>query len=225
MVEAYVLITQYYIYSGNNGDAYTYIMKAALHIDQIKDPLILLKYKYNYAQVNDAMLKFNQAASLYIDLSLQGSIGVDESELKAFLGNAVTCAILASPGTQRSRLLTLLYKDERSRLLEHFDLLEKMYLERFIKMSEVKKFEEGLQPHQKGNTAEGYSVLQKAVLEHNVLALSKIYNNISFDQITKLLEIPIERAESLVASMISEGKIKAHINQSDKFIHFESGTL
>lgn len=90
-------------------------------------------------------------------------------------------------------------------------------------MSEVKKFEEGLKPHQKSVTAESYTVLQKAVLEHDVLALSKIYTNISFDQLTKLLEIPLEKAEILVASMISEGKIKAHLNQSDKYVYFESG--
>ena len=91
-------------------------------------------------------------------------------------------------------------------------------------MSEVKKFEEGLQPHQKGMTVENYTVLQKAVLEHNVLAISKIYNNISFDQLAKLLEIPIDRAEILVATMISEGKIKAHIDQSDQYLYFASGS-
>ena len=91
-------------------------------------------------------------------------------------------------------------------------------------MSEVKKFEEGLKPHQKGMTVENYTVLQKAVLEHDVLAISKIYTNISFDQLAKLLEIPVDRAELLVASMVGEGKIKAHINQSDKFVYFASGT-
>ena len=225
LVEAYVLITEYFLYAQNNADAYSYITKAAQHIDEITDMYTVLKYKYCYAQVHDANHKFNQAASLYLELSQKGAFGVPDTELQAFLNKAVACTILAPAGTQRSRLLTLLYKDERTRLIEHFDLVEKMYLERFIKMSEVKKFEEGLQAHQKAMTAENYTVLQKAVLEHNVLALSKIYTNISFDQLTKLLELSLDKAELLVASMISEGKIKAHINQSDRFVYFESGII
>ncbi len=222
VVEAYVKITEYCLDAENNADAYSYITKAAQYIDGITDMFTILKYKYCYAQVHDANLKFSQAASLYYELSQKGAIGVPEEETRVFLNKAVTCTILAPPGTQRSRLLTLLYKDERTKTTAHFDLLEKMYLERLIKMGEVAKFEAELKPHQKGMTAENYTVLQKAVLEHNVLALSKIYTNISFDQLTKLLEIPLDRAEMLVASMISEGKIKAHINQADKFVYFEA---
>lgn len=222
-MEAYVLITQYYLYAERNADAYSYITKAAQYIENVTDKYIALKYKYCYAEVHDANLKFSQAASLYLELSQKAAEGVPEEELRTFLTRAMTCTILAPAGTQRSRLLTLLYKDERTKLLEHYELLEKMYLERFIKLSEVKKFEEGLRPHQKAVTAENYTVLQKAVLEHNVLALAKIYNNISFDQLTKLLELPLDNVELLVATMISEGKIKAHINQSDRYVYFEAG--
>ena len=42
------------------------------------------------------------------------------------LNNGVTCAILAPSGPQKSRILTTLFKDERTRKLENFDLLEKM---------------------------------------------------------------------------------------------------
>ena len=221
-VEAYVKITEYFLEAENNADAYTYITKAAQYIDEISDVFTILKYKYCYAQVHDANLKFGQAASIYYELSQKGTIGVPEEETKAFLVKALTCTILAPAGTQRFRLLTLLYKDERTKTLPHYELLEKMYLERLIKMSEVTKFEEELKPHQKGMTAESYTVLQKAVLEHNVLALSKIYTNISLDQLTKLLEIPSDKAEVLVASMISEGKIKARINQEDQYLYFEA---
>eukprot|EP01022_Parablepharisma_sp_SALTPOND_P013371 TRINITY_DN1784_c0_g2_i3.p2 TRINITY_DN1784_c0_g2~~TRINITY_DN1784_c0_g2_i3.p2 ORF type:complete len:478 (-),score=47.46 TRINITY_DN1784_c0_g2_i3:14167-15600(-) len=222
VVEAYVKITEYCLDAENNADAYSYITKAAQYIDSITDTFTLLKYKYCYAQVHDANLKFGQAASLYYELSQKGTVGVPEEEIRAFLNRAVTCTLLAPPGTQRSRLLTLLYKDERTRTVAHFNLLEKMYLDRLIKMSEVTKFEEDLKPHQRGMTIENYTVLQKAVLEHDVLALSKIYTNISIDQLSKLLEIPTDRAEMLVASMISEGKIKAHINQADQFVYFEA---
>eukprot|EP00826_Nyctotherus_ovalis_P057690 TRINITY_DN7897_c0_g1_i13.p1 TRINITY_DN7897_c0_g1~~TRINITY_DN7897_c0_g1_i13.p1 ORF type:complete len:337 (-),score=117.46 TRINITY_DN7897_c0_g1_i13:164-1174(-) len=222
LVEAYVAISDYYLDAQNNADAYSYIAKAAKFIDEIDDIAIVCKYKYCYAQVHDANLKFGQAASLYYELSQKGSVGVPEEETKAFLEKAVICTILAPPGTQRSRLLTMLYKDDRTRITPHFNLLEKMYLERLIKMEEVKKFEEELKPHQKGKTLEDYTVLQRAVHEHNVLALSKIYTNISFDQLTKLLQVSPDKAELLMASMIGEGKVKAHISQADEFVYFEA---
>jgi len=222
LVEAYVAISDYYLDAMNNADAYSYITKAAQYIDDINDITVICKYKYCYAQVHDANLKFGQAASLYYELSQKGSVGVHEEETKAFLEKSVICTILAPPGTQRSRLLTMLYKDDRTRTTAHFNLLEKMYLERLIKMEEVTKFEKELKPHQKGLTSDNYTVLQKAVLEHNILALSKIYTNISFDQLTKLLQIDLNNAEVLMASMINEGKIKAHISQADKFVYFES---
>lgn len=37
------------------------------------------------------------------------------------------CAILAKAGPQRSRMLAMLYKDERSSKLEIYSILEKMY--------------------------------------------------------------------------------------------------
>lgn len=116
------------MYGDNTADAYTYITKVAQYIDEVKNTKTILKYKYCYAQVYDSNLKFSQAASLYLELSQKAALGLAEEELRAFLNNAVTCTILAPAGTQRSRLLTLLYKDERTRLLENFDLLEKMYI-------------------------------------------------------------------------------------------------
>jgi COP9 signalosome complex subunit 4 len=124
---AYVQIVQYLLYAENTADAYTYITKAAQLVDLIKDVKTMLLYKYCYAQVHDANLKFNQAASLYFDLSQKVGEGVPPEELNAFLTSAVTCTLLAPAGTQRSRLLTVLYKDNRTALLEHFNLLEKMY--------------------------------------------------------------------------------------------------
>lgn len=40
----------------------------------------------------------------------------------------MTCAILASAGPQRSRMLATLYKDDRTHKLPVFDVLKKMYV-------------------------------------------------------------------------------------------------
>lgn len=49
------------------------------------------------------------------------------------LNNAITCTILAAAGPQRSRMLSQLYKDERSASLPVFPFLEKVYLERILR--------------------------------------------------------------------------------------------
>lgn len=66
-----------------------------------------------------------------------------------------------------------------------------MYLDRLIKHSEMKDFESLLQPHQKALTTDGSTtILDHAVIEHNLLAASKLYNNITFQGLGNLLEIP-----------------------------------
>jgi hypothetical protein len=58
-------------------------------------------------------------------------------------------------GKQRSRLLAILFKDERCQKLSSYNILEKMYLERIIRTYQVKQFESILLPHQKATTADG----------------------------------------------------------------------
>lgn len=43
----------------------------------------------------------------------------------------------------------------------------------------------------------GSTILDRAVIEHNLLSASKMYNNISFQELGSLLEIPAEKVISL----------------------------
>ena len=57
---------------------------------------------------------------------------------------------------------------------------------------------------QKAITADGSSILDHAVIEHNLLAASKLYNNITFTGLGALLEIPgkpicVERSNDIIA--------------------------
>ena len=134
---------------------------------------------------------------------------MDPGDLIYLLGRAETCAILASAGPKRSRVLANLYKDERTASLENFEILRKMYMDRFVRKQEVQKFADSLLPHQKAQTASGFTVLEKAMIEHNIIAISKIYSNISFQELGNLLQITSEKAEKLVADMVLENRITA----------------
>lgn len=103
-----------------------------------------------------------------------------------------------------------------------YSILEKMYLDRLIKRSDLHEFEALLQPHQKATTSDGSTILEHAVVEHNLLAASKLYNNITFDGLGALLEIPGEKAERIASKMITEERMLGSINQIDSIVHFES---
>mmetsp|Transcript_49015 Transcript_49015/g.36091 ORF Transcript_49015/g.36091 Transcript_49015/m.36091 type:complete len:138 (+) Transcript_49015:565-978(+) len=135
----------------------------------------------------DSKRKFIIAASSYYDLSLQE--GVDPNDLMQLLGMALTCVVLAPPGPQKSRILSIIHKDIRSQKLDHFDILDKMFLGRVIKRPDVKTFENSLEVHQRTVSSDGYSVLDKALIEHNIEVISKIYKNITFEELGRFLEI------------------------------------
>lgn len=63
------------------------------------------------------------------------------------------------------------------------------YLERILRKGEVDRFAKTLRPHQMAMTGDGGNVLERAVMEHNLLSASKLYNNITFEELGSLLEI------------------------------------
>lgn len=165
----------------------------------------------------------------YYDLS-QTKIGlvtgegkqVGEADLAAALTNAITCAILAAAGPQRNRVLTTLYKDERCTRLPVFSLMEKVYLERILRNDEVQAFSANLKPHQLGVESEdGMSIVSRAVIEHNLLSASKLYNNIMVTDLGQLLGVDPRLAEETAAKMIGEERMTGKIDQVDGLIYFQ----
>lgn len=68
----------------------------------------------------------------------------------------------------------------------------------------------------------GSTILDRAVIEHNLLSASKLYNNITFEELGALLEIPPAKAEKIASQMITEGRMNGYIDQIDSIVHFES---
>ena len=178
------------------------------------------QFKVLHARVMDSKRKFTIAAHSYYTLSCQE--GVDPEELLLLLNMSVTCAILSPAGPQKARILTILYKDERRDKVTFQDILEKMFAGQVIKRPDVKVFEDSLQIHQNVRGKEGYSVLEKALLEHNIEVISKIYKNISFQELGRFLEIAQEKAEKLISQMVIENRIRATLDQLAQMIEFES---
>lgn len=211
-----VQIAQLYLEEDEEVRANTFLNKASFLVGVVTNPAWKLRYKVCFAKMLDFKRKFIEAARNYYDLLPQ----LPEEDRPAALQAAIVCAILTAAGPQRSRMLATLYKDERSASLATFPILEKMFLGRILRASEVKRFAELLKPHQLALLADNSTVLDRAVIEHNLLSASKLYNNITFAELGTLLEISSDKAEKVAARMIVEGRLDGSIDQIDQLIKF-----
>ena len=204
--------------------AETFVNRAAFLLSSYQDDRGLqLLYKSCYARILDAKCKFLEAALRYYEISnfqlvdqaaKSGGGGSSDSDSSALI-DSVVCIILASVGPQRSRVLATLYKDERCIKLggSVYPILQKVYMERILKPKEVQEFSKLLKPHQK-------TMLEHSVIEHNLQSASRLYKNISFEQLGRMLGIDSLRAEKIASRMISEGRMGGSIDQVDGFIYF-----
>ena len=86
---------------------------------------------------------------------------------------------------------------------------------------DAESFSQTLKEHQQARLPDGFTVLESAVIQHNVLSVSKMYNNISFEELSSVLGLPAAKAEMYASDMICEGRLLAHIDQVDNVIHFD----
>lgn len=65
------------------------------------------------------------------------------------------------------------------------------------------------------------TVLDRAVMEHNLLSCSKIYTNITFRGLGALLDLMPAAAETMARKMIEQKRLRATIDQVERLIWFE----
>ena len=226
--ERLVKISELFLDEGLAVDAEAYVNRASQYISASQDARLQSRYRVSYARLLDSKRRFVEAAARYYELSLIsmiGSLAVNEEDLNLLFSKAVICALLANAGPQRSRILGLLYKDERSASVNGgklHSILEKMYSERLLKKQDVQPVEAILEKHQRATLSDGSTILQRAVIEHNVVAASRVYDNISFIGLGELLEIDASNAERISSKMISEGRLHGSIDQIDGILTFSS---
>ncbi|KAF5094891.1 hypothetical protein D0Z00_003347 [Geotrichum galactomycetum] len=201
-----------------------YLSKAALIRHRAKNATSesLTHFRLSQARIMDSNRRFLEAARKYYEVSVISEIQIDDDDRLACLAAAVKCIILTPAGPLRTQVLRLLYNDDRSRLLSDFDILEKVYMERLLLPAEVEAFGKELAPHQIAELPDGVTVLTRAVFDHNLLSVSRIYNNISFTELSKILALDKAKVEAYSAKMILQGRLKAVIDQVDDIIYFTS---
>lgn len=237
-VEFWIKIAMCYLEDGMPLDADPFVSRVSSIIDQIhegsdaqsklKRANLVLRYKTTYARVQDGKKKFIEAALKYFELSQliaqDAKTATSAEEQLTALQLAITCAILAPAGPNRSKLISSLYRDERTESLPSRGILEKIYRGRILKKTDVDAFAATLQPHHRAVQPDGYTILDKAIIQHNLLAASSFYTNISFESLGSLLNIPADKAEKLAASMIVDKRMNGRIDQIDRIIYFHDAT-
>jgi len=224
-----VKIASLYLEDDDAINAEAFINKASFLVSNSQNEVLNWTYKVCYARILDLKRKFLEAALRYYDISQiqKRQIGdevINEEALEQSLSAAVTCTILAAAGPQRSRVLATLYKDERCSKLKIYPILQKVYLERILRKPEIDAFAEELKAHQKALLPDNFTVLDRAMIEHNLSSASKLYTNISFDELGTLLGIAPHKAEKIASRMIFEDRMRGSIDQVEAVIHFEDDT-
>ncbi|KAK3366861.1 hypothetical protein B0T24DRAFT_369651 [Lasiosphaeria ovina] len=217
----WIRIVRNYLEVDDSTAAEAFLNKLKNVMHDVDDPELTLHFKLSAARIQDSNRQFLAAAQSYHDISTSAAIA--EEERLHTLSMAIKCAVLAPAGPPRSRVLGRLYKDERAAALDEYGILEKMFLDRLLAPAEVDKFAQGLAPHQLATTADGLTVLAKAVVEHNLLGASRLFSNIDFDALGLLLGLDGDKAEDTTAKMIEQGRLTGSIDQIDRIIYFESG--
>lgn len=220
-VKTWIRICRLYLEEDDTTSAETYLNRAKTLLYKVEDPEVNLMFQLSQARILDARRKFLEASQAYHTFSFSAIL--DEEERTRALSSAIICAVLAPAGPQRSRMLAKLYKDERAPQVEEYGILEKMFLDRLLSPTEVSKFADKLQPHQLAQTADGSTVLAKAVIEHNLLGASRLYDNIATDELGVLLDLSAEKAEEYAARMLEQGRLTGRIDQIDGIIFFDGG--
>lgn len=217
-MENYLKIASLFLKACDIDNAENYVNRASLlQMEGMRDEL-KLEYKLAYANILDHKRKFIEAAQRYAELSSKSNLPeIDKLEA---LKNGILCTILASAGFRRSRMLASFFKDERSASLPLYSVLEHLHMERLIKRPDLDGVDALMHPHQRALTSDGLTLLERAIVEHNLLAASKLYKNVSFDQLGALLQIEGRKAEKIASIMVSEERMAANIDQISNLITF-----
>lgn len=215
----WIRIVRCYVEEEDPTSALSYLNRIKNVIWEVTDKETRLHFQLNQAKILDSQRSFLDASAAYHAISQETT--VDEEERLKALSEAMKCAVLAPAGPLRGRTLAKLYKDDRADSVEEHGILEKIFLDRLLSPEEVTEFREKLAPHQLAKTSDGSTVLDKAVLEHNLLAASKLYSNIGIDQLGHLLGVQGNKAEEYAAKMVEQGRLAGYIDQIDRFIFFE----
>jgi hypothetical protein len=122
--------------------------------------------------------------------------------------------ILLPEGPQKERMINFCIQNDNLNVFKFKPLLEKFNNYQLIYLDETKELMKNCPDTHKNFNYE------KAIFEHNLYSLSRVFDNISFDSAEKFLKMKINNILNYTLKMIVDGNIKGSIDEKNKFILF-----
>ena len=100
-----------------------------------------------------------------------------------------------------------------------------MYKHQIVRNDDLVAFEQSLADHQKAVMGDGLTIVQRAIIEHNMVAVGKLYDSIYLTELGVLLGVSPDRVDKLAAKMIVDGSIRGSIDLVAQYFGFTDWNL
>ena len=178
---------------------------------------ISLEELFQRAEAADSSEKYSISSNYYFLILSRhlGTVSKDKTKFKQVLYKFIFDAIMSNNVTQQERLMNFLYQNDKLGLAEYKPIFEKFFNYQIIYLEDLNNLMKNLPAtHKKID-------ITKALFDHNIYALSRVFKNISFNSLEKFLKMKMDDIMTLCVKMINEGSIKAKIDQNSKFLLFD----
>ena len=176
-----------------------------------------LEELFQRAEAADSSEKYAISANYYFLILSRhlSTVSKDKSKFKQVLYKFIFDSIMCNNVTQQERLMNFLFQNDKLGVPEFKDIFEKFFNYQIIYSDDLKALMKNLpDTHKKIN-------ITKALFEHNIYSLSRVFSNISLSSLEKFLKMKADDIINLCIGMINEGTVKAKIDDNSKFLIFE----
>ena len=178
---------------------------------------ISLEELFQRAEAADSSEKYAISANYYFLILSRhiSNISSDKKKYNNVLFKFIFDTIMCTNVTQKERLMNFLYENDKLGVADYKPIFEKFINYQIIYLEDLNNLMKNLPAtHKKID-------ITKALFDHNIYALSRVFKNISFNSLEKFLKMKMDDIMTLCVKMINEGSIKAKIDQNSKFLLFD----
>ena len=178
---------------------------------------ISLEELFQRAEAADTSEKYSISANYYFLILSRhlSTISKNKQKYHEVLYKFIFDTIMSNNVTQQERLMNFLFQNDKLGVADFKPIFEKFFNYQIIYLEDLKALLTNLPSTHKNIN------ITKALFEHNIYSLSRVFTNISFSSLEKFLKMKMDDIMRLTISMINEGSIKAKIDDNSKFLLFE----
>ena len=178
---------------------------------------ISLEELFQRAEAADSSEKYSISANYYFLILSRhlSTISKDKEKYNQILFKFIFDAIMSNNVTQQERLMNFLYQNDKLGVPDFKSIFEKFFNYQIIYLDDLKELLSNLPESHKNIN------ISKALFEHNIYSLSRVFSNISLNTLEKFLKMKRDDIIRLCIEMINEGTIKAKIDDNSNFLIFE----